>query len=367
MKAKDLVELFGGRLSDGGVGAARIEDYGNSDAEAHALVESCGILDWSTRGRLCVFGEDRIRFLHGQLTTNLKGIKSGASATSVLVSAKGKTQMVLNTFVLEDFVLLDFEPGYSARVIQRLEGYIIADDVQISDAAEFYGQLRLEGPQAGKVVGVILPSAIHLPSSPAIIRFSGWGEENCYLACNRRLVFDGYDLFVPYSVFETVFRKTAEVVSGFGGRLVGENAWDRIRVLAGVPRYGVDIDEHILAPETGLERFAISYSKGCYIGQEVIARIRTYGQVSKALRVFEVFSNEKMMSVSCAKLLQSEGKEVGWLVSEAASLKTDRRFALGYLRKEVNAIGNQLQGLTEEGKSFKVEVVSLPFCESLVG
>ena len=129
-------------------------DYGDWMAEYAALREGAGIIDTSFRRRHALVGADRQRFLNGQVTNNVKDLRTGQGCYAALVSAKGKLQSDLNIYCLENEILLDFEPGYTGVVSQRLEKYVIAEDVQIVDAGEHYGMLSVQGPKASMVAGV---------------------------------------------------------------------------------------------------------------------------------------------------------------------------------------------------------------------
>lgn len=146
-------------------GAEIVADYGDWLAEHRALRESAGVLDLSFRGRLCVIGADRVRFLHGQVTNDVKKLRAGEGCYAVLVTAKGKMESDLNLFALADELLLDFEPGLTAKISARLEKYIVADDVQIVDASPHYGLLSVQGPKAGDVVRALGLFA-ELPAKP---------------------------------------------------------------------------------------------------------------------------------------------------------------------------------------------------------
>src|SRR6266540_439692 len=126
--------------------------YGDPLAEHASLRDAAGVLDLSFRSRLCLLGADRQKFLNGQVTNNVKDLKTGEGCYAALVNAKGKMQSDLNIYLLENEILLDFEPGYGAAVAQRLEKYIIADDVQVVDVAPHYGLLSVQGPKAADVV-----------------------------------------------------------------------------------------------------------------------------------------------------------------------------------------------------------------------
>ena len=141
-----------------------VPDYGAGPAEYEALTDSAAVLDLSFRGRVCLTGTDRQRFLHGQVTNDINQLQVGQGCYAALVTAKGKMISDLNVFRLSDEMLLDFEPGLSAAVQQRLERYIVSDDVQLFDVGAQYGLLSVQGPKSGAVSknSSLLPS----PSEP---------------------------------------------------------------------------------------------------------------------------------------------------------------------------------------------------------
>ncbi len=339
-------------------GCEAVTDYGDVLAEHAALRESAGALDLSFRGRICVTGGDRVRFLNGQVTNNVKDLRAGAGCYAALVTAKGKLQSDLNIYCLPDELLLDFEPGFAEIVTQRLEKFIIADDAQIVDASVYYGLLSVQGPKAetavnGLALGLDLPTQTY---SFTTAKEATLGD--IYLMNQPRLGVSGFDLFVPLAALGAVMDKLVAAVKQVGGRACGWQALEMARMEAGIPRFGLDMDETNLAPESLNER-AISYAKGCYIGQEVIARIRTYGQVAKALRALRLADDLKTLPVKGDKLFR-DGKEVGFITSALASPALKTNIALCYVRKEANEIGTELILRTVDAESV-VRVVELPF------
>ncbi|PYL01548.1 MAG: glycine cleavage system protein T [Verrucomicrobia bacterium] len=339
-----------------------VEHYGDPPAEHAALRDSAGVLDSSFRSRLCLAGADRQKFLNGQVTNNVKDLKTGEGCYAALVNAKGKMQSDLNIYILENEILLDFEPGYSAAVAQRLEKYIIADDVQVVDAAPHYGLLGVQGPKAREVVqhldlGIEPPGKL---MNFVFRKHPTLGE--IYLMNLPRTGTNGFDLFAPTASLDAVMDKLIAAAKAVGGRACGWQALETARIEAGIPRYGADADETNLAPETGIEDRAISYSKGCYIGQEVIARIRTYGQVTKELRGLRLADSIEVLPQKGDKLYWAE-KEVGYVTSALASPTLKSNIALGYVRREHNQIGTELALRTAKGESL-ARIVELPFKKS---
>ncbi|HWD21283.1 MAG TPA: aminomethyltransferase family protein [Verrucomicrobiae bacterium] len=325
-------------------GHEAVMDYGDWRAEYAALRETAGLIDLSFRGRLCALGKDAQKFLHGQVTNHVNGLQIGQGCYAALVSAKGKMQSDLNIYRLENEWLLDFEPGLGAVVKERLEKYVIAEEVEIVDAAAAYGLVRAQGPEAGAVaekLGVELPRE---PRQIVSVKHAAWGD----LYLTKR---DGFfEFFVPTAALPDLAKTLAAPWCGW-------QALEAARIEDTVPRYGADMDETNLPPEAGLDNRAVSYAKGCYIGQEVIARIRTYGQVAKTLRGLTLSS--AALPARGARLWRND-KEVGYITSATESPKLKAPIALGYVRREANAIGTDLQ-VEIAGEKVAARVATLPF------
>jgi len=334
-------------------------DYGNSPVEHMALRESVGVLDLSFRSRLCVVGADRARFLHGQVTNNIKDLKPGHGCYAAVTTNKGKLQSDLNIHCLADELLLDFEPGLTAKIVERLEKFVVADDAQFVDVAVHYGLLSVQGPKAAAVVAALGLFAA-LPEKPfQSFKASDATLGDIYLANLPRTGTVGFDVFVPVAAMGAVADKLIAAAKQLGGCACGWTALELARIEAGIPRFGADMDETNLPQEAGIEGRAISFNKGCYIGQEVINRIRTMGQVARALRGLRLPDSLAALPAHGDKLF-NHGKEVGQITSTAASPTLRANIALGYVRKECNAIGTQLTLRNNSGE-WPVQVVAVPF------
>ena len=355
---REFHSVFGAQFTELN-GQETVALYGDTLNEHAVLNQAAGLMDLSCRGRLCLTGSDRKRFLNGQVTNNVHDLKAGEGCYAALVTAKGKMLSDLNIYLLENEILLDFEPGYGEAIARRLEKYIIADDVQIVDVAPHYGLLSVQGPRAGDIIrhldwGVELPPSL---MSFAIKKDPVLGE--IYLMNQPRVGTSGYDVFAPIGAVRAVADQLMIAAKSVGGILCGWQALEMARIEAGIPRFGVDMDESNLPPETGLETRAISYSKGCYIGQEVIARIRTYGQVAKALRGLRLADDLKQVPIKGDKLFK-DGKEAGYITSALASPTFHANIALGYVRRGANQIGTELRLHAADGET-EVRVAPLPF------
>lgn len=323
-------------------GAEAVADYGDPLAEHAVLHTMAGVLDLSFRGRICLLGADRVRFLHGQVTNDVKKLRPGAGCYAALVTAKGKMQSDLNIFALSDELLLDFEPGLTRPIVERLEKYIVADDVQIVDVAPHYGLLSVQGPKADAVLRAAglfaeLPAQA-FQSLKTIDEMLG----EIYVMHRPRLDTSGFDLFVPGAALGAVADKLIAAAKSLGGRACGGTAFEIARIEAGIPRFGVDMDETNIPLESGIEAQAVSYSKGCYIGQEVINRIHSIGHVNRELRRLRLADDVKTLPTRGDRLFH-EGKEVGHVTSAVRSPTLKANIGLGYVRREVNQVGTELK------------------------
>jgi len=364
-------------------GAQIVKDYGDPRAEHAALRETAGVVDLSFRSRICLVGADRARYLHGQVTNDVKKLHVGEGCYSAITTAKGKMESDLNILALADELLLDFEPGLTDKISQRLEKFIVADDVQIVDAAPHYGLLSVQGPQAAEVVRALglftdLPAKI-LDS----VKISDATLGEIYLVNHARLASErrapsrpelgnestlaetvlgapiGFDLFVPNNSLGAVADKLIFAAKQIGGRAAGWQAFETARIEAGIPRFGADMDESNIPLECGIESRAIVYNKGCYIGQEVINRVHSVGHVNRELRALRLATDLEPLPKKGDKLFHA-GKETGYVTSAVRSPVLDANIALGYVRREANQIGNELALHTVAGES-PAKIVELPF------
>jgi folate-binding protein YgfZ len=340
-------------------GVQSVGKYGDVKSEHVALWESAGVVDLSSRSRLCLAGADRVRFLHGQVTNDVKALGNGEGCYAALITAKGKMQSDMNIYCLPEELLLDFEPALTATVSARLQKYVIADDVQIIDIAANYGLLSVQGPKAESVVRA-LGIGGDLPLKPfRLVRKPETDFGELHVMNQPRLGASGYDLLVATDQAGALRKKLIAEAKLAGGGECGWAAFEMARIEAGIPRFGADMDEATNPLEAGLEARAISFSKGCYIGQEVISRIRTYSEVGKALRGLRLADDLKSLPKKGDELFH-DGKEAGFITSATASLRLNATVALGYVKRDVNQLGTELTLRTAEGES-RARIVEIPF------
>ncbi|HXG48922.1 MAG TPA: aminomethyl transferase family protein, partial [Methylomirabilota bacterium] len=199
--------------------AETVAHYGDAGAEHATLLRSAGLIDLSFRSRLWLTGSDRLRFLNGQVTNNVKDLAPGQGCYAALVTAKGRMESDLNVICLEGGLLLDFEPGLSARVAARLEKYIIADDVQVADVAPHYGLLAVHGPRSADVVQAALPGLAPSEKPLGSVRLvhPNWGEMYC--VSHPRGAQSAFDLYVPARSLMPAAEGFLAAVQSVGGGL----------------------------------------------------------------------------------------------------------------------------------------------------
>jgi len=329
----------------------------NLELQYGYLRRSAGVLDMSLRSRVCVTGTDRLRFLNGQVTNNVKDLGKGQGCYAALVTAKGKMQSDLFIYSLSEELLLDFEPGLTTAVTERLERYVIADDVQVVDVGPLYGMLTVQGPRSADVLRA---AGLEPPSTPLNARWtSGSSGAEVYCMNNGRGTAAGFDVFIPTEQVGAMRERLIEAAAKVDGGASSIEALEIVRIESGIPKFGVDMDETNLASEAGIEPRAISYSKGCYIGQEVISRIRAFGQVAKSLRGLRLPADLSRLPQKGDKLFH-EGKEVGYVTSSCRSQALPLNIALGYIRREHTSAGTGLL-LGAADSTSKAVVCDLPF------
>ncbi len=332
------------------------QNYGNTNAEHQALTESVGLADLSFRGCLAVLGDDRVKFINGQVTNEVAGLKPGQGCYAALINAKAKMQADLHVYRLDDELILDFEPGLVGAVTQRLESHIIADQAELIDASPHFGLLSLQGPKTPDTLEVL---GLSLPGEPfAHVKSPLADLGEVYVMNNGRYGTAGCDLYIPAASLAKAAVRLAKGIEGQGGCLAGWQATEIARVEAGIPRFGIDMDNNTLPPEANLEIRAISYTKGCYIGQEIIARIRTYGRVNRTLVGYRLDADLAKTAIPGTKLTDDSGKTVGTLTSVIDSPKSGP-IALGMAKRGSESPGQVLSA--REPAQGQAIVAEIPF------
>lgn len=328
--------------------------FTDSLSEYQAVREQVGLLDSSFRVQVRMTGEDRVSFLQGIVSNDIKALRPGEGCAATLLTEQGRLVADLRVYALESALLLDVDTRIKDKAMETLSRFIIADDVELEDMSEQQVTLALQGPLATHVltaarVSLVLSKAFQHGEATIggalvhIVRADDTGS-------------DGYELLVPRGHADQVWETLLRMGEPFGIQPVGWTALNLLRVEAGIPWYGVDMDESRIVLEVGLEH-AISFKKGCYLGQEVVERASSRGHVNRKLSGLLV--QGETMPVSGDKLFH-DAQEVGWVTSAIVSPRCGRPIALAYVRREHLAVGTQLR-IDRQGTPMIAEVTTLPF------
>jgi folate-binding protein YgfZ len=275
-----------------------------------------------------------VRYLNGQTTCDVRRITPGAGIPGCVLTARGKLSAEVHITATDDALWIDADASQREVLPARLDRYIIADDVVVEDASENYRLLHLLG--AARNVSLMGGAALFRTEA------TRFGEV-------------GTDLLLPAAGFAEIWKQLQPVPEIFGADLA-----DALRILAGVPRWGAELDENTLPPEAGLDRTHIDYHKGCYIGQEVISRIRSVGHVNRQLCGFVSGTGEPLQR-GMQIFAQKAEKAAGTITSPGWSFALEKPVALGYLKRGSPAGGLLARVSAESSTSIPVTLHELPF------
>jgi glycine cleavage system T protein len=322
--------------------------------EYRAVRESAGLIDLGFRALVKMTGEDRVGFLQGMISNDVKTLKPGEGRLATLLTEQGRVVADLRVYACEQWLLLDVDARIKKKLIETLSRFIIADDVDMEELSETQTVISVQGPLSSRVLtsaGVsftLVKEFQHEEATIAgisvrVVRVSDTGEE-------------GYELFVPTEHVQAVWQTLLDSGAALSIRPVGLTALNMLRIEAGIPWYGIDMDEGRIVLEVGLEQ-AISFKKGCYLGQEVVERASARGHVNRKLSGLVIHGDE--LPVSGDKLFH-DAQEVGWVTSAARSPRLGHPIALGYVRREQLTAGTRLR-IDRQGTPMIAEVTTLPF------
>lgn len=324
-------------------------------AEYRAAREAVGIFDLSHRALLQLTGPDRLSFLQGMLSNDLRELQTFDGQYAALLTQQGKVVADVRVLCAMNSFYLDFWEFLKEKILAHLNRYLIADEVEIADRSDEYATVALQGPGAESLLRA-LAGGIDLPRKTAGHAMVEIERAAVCVVAADHTGGGGFDLIVPKSALEAVARRIDQAGDVLGARWVGLAAQEILRIEAGIPLYGVDFDESNLLLEVGLVN-AVSFNKGCYLGQEVVERIRSRGHVNRRLSGL-VLEGESPAHAGDA--IVAEGKTAGHVTSSTFSPLLQKPVALGYLGKEFWNAGTRVR-LRNNGAERAATVAELPF------
>jgi len=322
---------------------------------AYAVARSrAALIDRSARGRIVVSGVDRASYLQGLLTNDIAALRPGQGCYAAYLTAQGRMIADMLVYELDDVMLMTTSRDVKDTVLARLDQFVFTEDVKLGDVTDSFAQLAIVGPDAARhaaaLLGGVSESSLasmvdhgnaraDFRGSPAIVtRITDPGEP-------------GFDLFIE-ATHETAARSA---LADAGVPALDEATADVLRIEAGIPVFHRDMDEETIPLEAGIESRAISFTKGCYVGQEVIVRVlhRGHGRVARKL-VGLRFDGEDVPAAGAA--VHSGDREIGAITSVAWSPALQRPIALAYVHRDFVAPGTEVAAGAVRG-----EVAALPF------
>jgi len=282
-----------------------------------ALREHAAWIDLSGRGKLRASGEDRARLLHAMTTNNVEGLQPGQGCYAFFLNAQGRILADVNILCFEDYFLLDTEPETRTKVFEHLDRYIIADDVTMDDQTDRIATLAIEGPEARSVLAQL---GAPIPEAP--YSCVTWGGAT--VAALNTTGAGGFFLMIPVDEKPVILAQLAAA----GVPAATPEEARIVRLEHGRPRYGEEITERYLVQETG-QLHAVSFHKGCYLGQEIVERVRSRAQIHRVLRRLEIDTAEPPAPGVKLKSGDADAAEIASAVFSPALGKT---VALAYVR-----------------------------------
>jgi folate-binding protein YgfZ len=284
--------------------------------------------DLSARVKLRVSGSDRLRFLNGQLTNDVRKATDTTALEACVLNAKGKMEAHVFAHAKGDSFILDANPALQSILQARLERYIIADDVQTEDVT---AQLSIFHVIGGSPPNLSIPARI--------VSADRFGRS-------------GHDIWCEATQHDQLANELSKAFV-----YCDENCVEVFRIEQGIPRWGRELTGDIIPVEANLEHRCIDYEKGCYIGQETISRMKMSGQRNKQL--CGLVSVKNVPLAPGMRLTGPEGKEIGWITS--ATRSGEREIALAYVKRGFTSVGTTLEATSAAHPAVPAQVVDLPF------
>jgi folate-binding protein YgfZ len=294
-----------------------------------------GIVDLASRLKLLFTGADRVRYINGQVTANIAKAKTPSVVPACVTTVKGKLSAEIQVSMGPSGILVDADSSVAETLPGRMERYIIADDVAMEDATKTIAIVHLLGMKAEAVPG----------------------EIRAQMVPSNRYGLPGWDYFPPFRKdLPAAWSQLTEVFP-----VLSEELLEVIRIEQGVPRWGFELEADTLPAEAGLDRTHIDFHKGCYIGQEVISRIKSVGHVNRELRGFVAEDGNALANGARLFTADHPEKDLGRLTSATLSFALDRPIALGYLRRGAPIDGLLAASAEAPDAPVRVALHPLPF------
>ena len=320
-------------------GCALPNDFGDWQREYWFAHKSVALIDKNYRCYLAFTGPDRVRYLNAILTDNVKDLPPSHGNVSLVLNPQGHILAEIETYALPESLFCVSYAMIRERLIETLDKYIIMDDVTLTDDTQRFSTLALEGPAAACIVNELTGVDVHSLAELAR-RDTRAGSIPCTIIRRSPGKSTGAEFLVRRADLPELWQMLEEKTKAAAGGPIGCAALSALRLEQGVPWFSYDFGEKQIPHEAALENSHISYTKGCYTGQEIVERVRSRGQVNRR-RVGLRFTGEAVPAPG--DTLTSDGKEAGFVTRAAFAPALASSIGMGYVRKENNSLGSGLQ------------------------
>jgi folate-binding protein YgfZ len=331
-------------------------NYGDAQGEYKFARESVALIDKNYRAIFSFTGADRVRYLNAVLTGNIRDLTPRHGTISLLLNSQGRILAEVETLALEDRLLAVSYAMIRARLAETFEKFIIMDDVRMEDWTEKLGTLALEGPKTAEIVRGLCGLDLN-----SMEDFSHEEKTISALAC--RVVrtssdeIPGAEFMCEQEDLRALWNMLLDATRKLGGGPIGYEALNVLRLEDGIAWYGVDFDENQIPHQAALDGSHISYTKGCYTGQEIVERVRSRGQIQRR-RVMLRFTGAAIPRHGEA-LFSGSGEnraEIGFVTRAAKSPKFGAVIGMGYVRREQIEPGSKVGWSGGDAEVFEVDV-----------
>jgi aminomethyltransferase len=314
-------------------------EFAGFDSEYRAARESVALFDTSWHAVVSLAGPDRARYLNAILTNNIQALTEGRGSLALLLNAQGHILAELEVYALAEKLLTRSHASVRERTMATLDKYIIMDDVEPTDATDEVGSFAIEGPRAAVIVQQAC--SVTLEELPDMaIREVAVERMTCQFVRRSHFGQPGAEFIARREWLPLLWQKILSGVRAHDGEAIGMNALNSLRLEARVPWFPADFSDTVIPHEAALEETHISFTKGCYTGQEIVERVRSRGHVNRK-RVDLLFSSTAAPTPGTK--LRAEGADVGTVTSAAFSPAAGAAIGMGYVRREHNSPGSVLQ------------------------
>ena len=320
-------------------GCALPDEFSDWQAEYRAARETVALIDKNYRTYLRFTGPDRVRYLNAILTNNIKDLAPGHGIVSLFLNPQGRIQAEIETYATADSLFCVSYALIRETLVPALDKFIIMDDVTLTDETVMFGTLALEGPMAAEITKKLTAVDLGTLDELAFQETSVSGI-SCGLSKRSPGGIAGAEFLAGREDVNRLWQTLRAETENADGRAIGYKALNALRLEQGIPWFGYDFGDKQIPHEAGLEHSHISYTKGCYTGQEIVERVRSRGQVNR-VRVLVKFDSKEPPAAGTA--LIADGKEAGHVTRAAFSPALQTAIGMAYVRREKTSPGGQVE------------------------